>query len=310
MIPLIAVVGPTAVGKTALGIALAKVFDGEVVSADSRQLYRAMDIGTAKPTAAERAEVPHHLVDVANPDEIVGLAQFLELARAAINDIAARGKLPLLVGGTGQYIRALLQGWQVPEVPADPELRARLEKKAGSDPEALWQELMAIDPDAAGFIHPHNLRRVIRALEVSLKTGKPFSELRRRTPPPYRIFKLGLTMDRAALYARADARVEAMIADGLLQEVADLLAHGYGWDLPAMSGLGYRQFRPYFEGNATLEDVIERIQLETHDFIRRQYAWFSPTAGDIIWLDAADPRSTAQAIRQVADFLGRAPDQS
>ncbi len=303
LIPLIAVVGPTAIGKTALGVELAERFDGEIVSADSRQFYRMMDIGTAKPTGEELRRAPHHLIDIADPDKIVGLAQFLRLARTAILDIHQRGKLPLLVGGTGQYMRALLKGWRVPEVPPDEALRARLEIQGERDPEGLWQRLMQIDPAAAEFIHPNNIRRVVRALEVSLKAGVPFSELRRRIPPPYRVLKLGLTMDRAGLYARADARVDAMIAAGLLQEVARLLEHGYDWALPAMSGLGYGQFQPYFEGESTLEEVVERIKLDTHDFIRRQYTWFRPSASDIHWYDTTDSQTPDHAQREVRSFL-------
>ncbi len=296
-LPLVVIVGPTAVGKTTLALRLAQTFPVEVISADSRQLYRYMDIGTAKPTAQERRTVPHHLIDVADPDDPVSLARYLRLARAAIAEVAARGKLPLLVGGTGQYVRALVQGWQVPEVPPDAALRAELEAQAARDPQALWARLMSLDPEAASFIDRRNLRRVIRALEVTLKSGRPFSAQRRRVPPPYEVVQIGLTMAREALYARADARVTAMLQAGLLQEVRGLLERGYTWDLPAMSGLGYIQFRPYLEGRATLEEVAERIQLDTHAFIRRQYAWFRPHAPDIHWLDAAqDPLPAARTL--------------
>ncbi len=294
LIPVVAIVGPTAVGKTALALALGATFPAEVVSADSRQLYRFMDIGTAKPTPDERAQMPHHLIDVADPDETVGLAQFLRLARAAVAGIAARGRLPLVVGGTGQYVYALLEGWQTPEVPPDPTLRAELEAQAAADPAALWARLIALDPEAATFIDPRNARRVIRALEVCLKTGQPFSAQRRRIPPPYRVLHLGLTMERAALYARADARVDAMMAAGLLTEVESLRERGYDWRLPALSSLGYSQFRPYFAGEVTLEDVTERIKLDTHAFIRRQYAWFRSRAAHIHWLDA-EQDAVAQA---------------
>ncbi len=281
---LIVIVGPTAVGKTALGVALAQALDGEIISADSRQLYREMDIGTAKPTSAERAAAVHHLIDIADPAETVSLAQYLELARAAIADVAQRGKQPLLVGGTGQYIRALLEGWQVPEVPPHPELRAELE----SQPlEELWARLLALDPGAAAFVDARNPRRVIRALEVCLVTGQPFSSQRRAASPPYRALRLGLTMAREALYARADARVDAMFAAGLEAEVRRLRERGYGWELPSMAGLGYRQVRPYFEGRASLEEVATRIKLDTHDFICRQYAWFRLDDPAITWLDAA-----------------------
>jgi tRNA dimethylallyltransferase len=265
-----------------------------------------MDIGTAKPTPAELAVVPHHLIDIAAPDETVGLARFLRLARAAIDEVHARGKVPFVVGGTGQYVRGLLKGWRVPEIPPDPDLRATLERQAEADPEALWERLMALDPDAAEFIHPHNLRRVIRALEVCLKSGRPFSEQRRRQPPPYRVLQLGLTMEREALYARADARVEVMMAAGLLQEVTQLLDAGYGWELPAMSGLGYIQFQPYFEGEATLEEVVERIQLDTHDFIRRQYTWFRPNSPKIRWFDV-QPLDLGEIRETLTRFLEEGP---
>jgi tRNA dimethylallyltransferase len=303
LIPLVAVIGPTGVGKTALGVRLARTYGGEIISVDSRQFYRHMNIGTAKPTPDELVSAHHHLIDIADPDETVGLARFLTLARAAVREVAMRERLPVLVGGTGQYIRALLQGWRVPDVPPDPELREELERAAEDDPEALWDRLMALDPAAEEFIHPNNLRRVIRALEVTLKSGVRFSELRRRVAPPYRVLKIGLTMDRDALYTRVDARVDAMIEKGLVEEVKHLLNLGYGWDLPAMSGLGYIQFRPYLEGKASLDEAIERIKLDTHDFIRRQYAWFSPNAEDIHWLDASDPDHVAEAKRLVAGFL-------
>ena len=286
LIPLIAIIGPTAVGKTGLAVTIGETLDAEIVSADSRQFYRHMDIGTAKPTMEERARVPHHLIDFVDPDETVGLAQFLKLARTTIAEIAERGNVPFLVGGTGQYVRALIQGWQVPEIAPDPTLRADLERRANEDPNTLWAQLIALDPDAADFIDPRNVRRVIRALEVCLKTGRPFSEQRKRIPPPYRVLQIGLTMERTLLYARADARVDAMMESGLLDEVRHLVALGYDWQLPAMSGLGYIQFRPYFAGEATVEDVVDRIKLDTHAFIRRQYAWFRPKAQDIHWLDA------------------------
>ncbi len=310
LIPLVAIVGPTAIGKTALGVVLAQRFSGEIVSADSRQFYRLMDIGTAKPTPEELAAAPHHLINIAYPDETVGLSQFLQLAREAISDIDRRGKLPLLVGGTGQYIRALLQGWQVPNIPPDEELRAELEARAKRDPDGMWQQLMALDPEAEAFIDRRNLRRVIRALEVTIKSGQPFSSLRRRTPPPFRVLSLGLTMDRAALYERADTRVDKMIEAGLPAEVQDLVDRAYGWRLPSMSGLGYIQFRPYIDtegclGKISLGEVVERIKIETHDFIRRQYTWFRPKTAGIHWLDAPSPQHHETAGHKVTSFLAQ-----
>ena len=285
---LLVIVGPTAVGKTALSLYLGERLEGEVVSADSRLFYRGMDIGTAKPTPEERARVPHHLIDIADPDETVGLAQFKRLAEEAIAGIHARGRLPMLVGGTGQYVRAVVEGWAPPAVPPDPRLRAELEEQARREgAEALHARLASLDPEAAARIDPRNVRRVIRALEVCVVTGRPFSAQRGREPPPYRILQIGLTMDRAALYARADARVQAMIEAGLVDEVRRLLEAGYGWELPAMSGLGYIQFRPYFEGKASLAEVVAEIKRATRRFIRHQYNWFRLNDPRIHWFDAA-----------------------
>lgn len=283
---LVVIVGPTAVGKTRLSLHLAEALEGEIVSADSRSFYRGMDIGTAKPTREERDRVPHHLIDIADPDETVGLAEYQDRAYAAIDDIQDRGKLALLVGGTGQYVQAVVEGWQIPRVPPHPDLRARLEAEAEQQsPYALHDWLKRLDPEAAADIHPHNVRRVVRALEVCLVTGRPISEQRGKRPPGYRVLQIGLTMDREALYERADRRVGMMIEAGLVEEVRGLLEKGYDWGLPAMSGLGYAQFRPYFEGAAMLDEVIENVEHATHRFIRHQYNWFSLDDPDIRWFD-------------------------
>ena len=274
-IPLVAIVGPTAVGKTALSLALAAALGGEIVSADSRQVYRQLNIGTAKPTPVERAAVPHHLIDIAEPDEDFSLARYQDLASAAIGTIAARGRLPILVGGTGQYLVALLEGWQIPRVAPQPELRAQLEAEAASRGTAvLHARLASIDPAAAAGVPPTNLRRIIRALEVYEVTGEPISTQQTKRPPPYHSRALWLTLPADALYQRIDARVDAMIAAGLLDEVRGLLARGYTWHLPAMSSLGYREFEPYFAGVATLAACVERLKFNTHAFARRQPAWF------------------------------------
>jgi tRNA dimethylallyltransferase len=275
VIPLLAIVGPTAVGKTALAIALAQALGGEIVSADSRQVYRGMDIGTAKPTPAERTAAPHHLIDVVEPDEEFSLALYQELATAAIEEIAARGRLPLLAGGTGQYLAALLEGWRIPRVAPRPELRAALEREAKREgATALHARLALVDPAAAAAILPTNVRRVVRALEVYQLTGRPISEQQAKQPPPYRVRTLWLTLPPAELYARIDARVDAMVAAGLLDEVRGLVERGYSWELPAMSGLGYREFQPFFAGQASLADAITRLKFDTHAFARRQPAWF------------------------------------
>ncbi|MEP0761761.1 MAG: tRNA (adenosine(37)-N6)-dimethylallyltransferase MiaA [Chloroflexota bacterium] len=286
--PLIVILGPTAVGKTALALRAASALNGEIVSADSRQVYRHMDIGTAKPTPDELAAAPHHLIDIVTPDQPYSLAEYQRAAYRVIQDIHARGRLPLLVGGTGQYLTAVLEGWGIPEVPPDPSLRAELEGFAAAQgARALHDRLRAVDPAAAERIDYRNVRRVVRALEVCLLTGTPISALQRKTPPPYRVLQIGLTLPREALYERIDARVERMIAAGLEREVRALLDAGYTWDCPAMSGLGYAQWQPYFAGDATLDEVIGAIKRETRAFVRRQYTWFRGHDTGIHWLDAA-----------------------
>lgn len=301
-IPLLVVFGPTAVGKTDFGIALARQFAGEIVSADSRQIYRYMDIGTAKPTADQRAAAPHHLIDIVDPDQTLSAAEFQTLARAAIADIHARGRLPLLIGGTGQYITALLEGWHIPSVEPDPVLRQQLEaeiRDLGSA--ALYQRLVAADPGAAELIHPNNARRIIRALEVITLTGQPFSDQRRRHPPPYAILQFGLTMDRAALYQRADARLDAMLADGFAAEVRALLDRGYDRRLPSMSGLGYAQLAAHWLDGVPLAEAIQQTRLANHAFIRRQYTWFRhhEHGAPVHWFD--QPRADLRAVTEILE---------
>jgi tRNA dimethylallyltransferase len=279
---LLVIVGPTAVGKTALAIDLAQHLGGEIVSADSRQIYRGMDIGTAKPTCQEQSLAPHHLIDIVAPDEPYTLAQFQADAYAAIDDILARGKLPFLVGGTGLYVRSVVEGLRIPRVPPNVELRAQLARQGGR---ALYERLRELDPDAAARIDPRNVRRTVRALEVCLTTGRRFSELGRASPPPYRITQIGLTMNRPELYARIDARVECMMAQGLVAEVEALVRQGYGWNLPSMSGLGYREMGAYLRGEVPLDEAVMNIKRNTRDFVRRQYAWFRVKDERIQWSD-------------------------
>jgi tRNA dimethylallyltransferase len=296
LIPLVVIAGPTATGKTALSLALADrlrpAWGVEVISADARQIYRLMDIATAKPTAAERARLPHHLLDVVWPDETLTLAEYQRLANAAIAEVWGRGRLPLLVGGAGLYIRAIVDGLAIPEVAPQQELRADLETALAKEGvAALHARLAALDPVAATRIDARNPRRLIRALEVCLVTGRPFSEQQGARPTPYRPLFFGLNMERAALYARADARIDAMLAAGLIAETEALLARGYGWGTPSMSSLGYREVGAYLRGEAALDEAITRFKLATHGYIRRQLTWFRRDAR-IAWLDAALPSST------------------
>jgi len=301
--PFVAIVGPTAVGKTRLSLRLAQEFGGEIVSADSRQVYRGMDIGTAKPTLEERACVPHHLIDVVTPDESFTLAQYQELAYGAIGDVLARGKLPFLVGGTGQYVKAVVEGWGIPRVPPNEELRAELYRQAEIEgEEALHARLREVDPEAAERIDPRNVRRVVRALEVYLEAGQPISQLQRKNPPPYRILQIGLTMERQELYRRIDERVDRMIEAGLVEEVRGLVEQGHGYDLPSMSGLGYQQIGLYLRGQVGLEEAIQLIKRHTRRFVRHQYNWWRLDDEAIRWFDVL--REPYGEIRdRVAAFL-------
>jgi tRNA dimethylallyltransferase len=265
---------------------LAQDLRGEIISADSRQIYRELDIGTAKPTPQEQGLVPHHLLDIVDPDEVLTLAEFQEQAWAAIEDIHGRGRLPLLVGGTGQWVKAVVEGWSIPRVPPDPLLRAELEAQARlMGHEAFHAQLAAVDPAAAGKIDARNVRRVIRALEVYHKTGLPISHHQQKTLPPYQILQLGLTLSRELLYERIDQRIEAMMNRGLLAEVQRLVEAGYSWNKPALSGLGYRQFEPYLRGEVNLEEAVASIKKETRRFVRQQYNWFRLDDPQIHWVD-------------------------
>jgi tRNA dimethylallyltransferase len=294
---LIVLLGPTASGKTDLALELAEAFGGEIVGADSRQVYRQMDIGSAKPTRAQQARAPHHLIDVVNPDEPFSLADYLRLTRAAIANVHARQRVPLLVGGTGQYITALVEGWNTPEAPPDPALRAELEAYAAEHGSAaLFARLCAADPEAAAFVDARNVRRVIRALEVIAVTGQPFSAQRRRDPPLWRVLQFGLTLEREALYPRADRRIGQMMEAGFLDEVRGLLAQGYDRHLPSLSALGYRELCAHLLDGVPLDAAIEQTRFATHDFIRRQYTWFRGHNRDVRWLDAtgaAEPMQQA-----------------
>ncbi len=307
-ITLLVIVGPTAVGKTSTSLELAKELAGEIISADSRYLYRGMDIGTAKPSLAERAAIPYHLIDITEPDQPWSLAQYKRAATAAIADIAERGNLPMLVGGTGQYIRAVLEGWTIPPRASNPRLREELEGFAAkSGAAALHTRLAEVDAQAAAAIDYRNVRRVVRALEVTLESGIPFSEQRRSEPPPYEVFQLGLNMPRADLYARIDQRVDEMLSTGLLVEIETLLARGIDWSLPAMSALGYKQLGNHIRGECSLDEAVQQIKRETRRFVRRQANWFQADDPAIHWFNPLDT-STKVIIATVQKWLASRDD--
>lgn len=284
-IPILVIVGPTAVGKTAYSIALAKISNAEIVSADSRYFFRGMTIGTAKPTPEEMDGVRHHLIDVSDPDEVWSLARFQREADIAIRDIYRRGKNVIVVGGTGQYIRALLEGWSPPSLKPNEELRAVLEAY-GSEigAKALYDKLALIDPSAAAHIEYQNMRRTIRALEVIFSTGEKFSDQRKTVEPPYRAAVIGLIRDRAELYRRIDRRIDAMIENGFIDEVKTLLAQGYDPSLPALSAIGYSQIAAVINREMTLDDAVSSIRKGTRTYVRRQANWFKPDDPAIHWI--------------------------
>lgn len=285
MRPLVAVVGLTASGKTELAIRIAERLDGAVVNADSRQVYRGMDIGTAKPAVADRARVPHYLFDVADPRDGYSLALYVRQATAVLNLIWAGGQTPVLCGGTGQYVWALLEGWTVPEVEPNPVLRARLRRLAEeSGPEALHSRLAAVDPVAAARIDARNERRVVRALEVYESTGTPISAAQSKSAPGFAWRAIGLDVPRPELDRRINARTEAMFDGGFVDEVRQLLAAGLPPDAPAMSSIGYREVAACLAGELTLPEASARTAQLTRRLARRQQQWFRRGDSRIHWV--------------------------
>ncbi|MFC1937258.1 tRNA (adenosine(37)-N6)-dimethylallyltransferase MiaA [Chloroflexota bacterium] len=301
-----AIVGPTGVGKSQLALHLAQEFDGEIVSADSRQVYRHMDIGTAKPIPEELSLVSHHLIDIFNPDETFSLAQYHEMACRAIADVQRRHRLPLLVGGSGMYVWSILEGWGIPRVPPNPILRKALQDRAEQGgKEALYQKLMQVDPPAAQRIDPRNVRRTIRALEVHEATGVPFSQLQQKKAPPFVTRIIGLTADREELYRRIDRRVDYMMQRGLVAEVEKLVNMGYDFNLPSMSSIGYKEIGMFLRGELPLDVAVQQTKFETHRFVRHQYNWFRPKDDKIEWFDIQDDMAAKVETRVAAFWKGR-----
>ena len=285
-VPVAAVVGPTATGKTRLAVELALRFGGEVVSADSMQIYRGLTVGTAKPTPEEMRGVPHHLVDFLDPSEPFSVADYVRLASRAVAGIRARGKLPLVVGGTGLYVSSLLGGLRFSPEGRDDALRGELRSRAEREgPQALWEELNAFDPESAARIHPNNVGRVIRAVEVYRTTGVTMSEqvrCSREAPPPYDAAVIGLTCrDRAKLYGAIDRRVDAMMRAGLPDEARRVFSMEHPGT--AAQAIGYKEFFPYFRGECSLEEAVAAVKRESRRYAKRQLTWFRRVEG-IQWL--------------------------
>jgi tRNA dimethylallyltransferase len=301
----IVICGPTAAGKTAAGIEVARAIGGEIVSADSMQVYRCMDIGTAKPTAAEQAAVRHHVIDVVDPDEPFDAAAYLSLGRQALGELMRAGKTPVVVGGTGLYIKALLYGLFRSDA-RDPAVRARLRAEAQDrGAAALHARLAQSDPQTAARLHPNDTVRILRALEVFEVTGRPISALQREhrfKDAPFRALKIGLSLDREALYRRIDQRVESMLAAGLEDEVRSLLARGYGPQLKPMQSIGYSHLAAFIAGRLSHAECIRTLQRDTRRFAKRQLTWFRADS-EIVWIS---PDRVRELIQRSSEFLSRA----
>ena len=291
--------GATAVGKSTLALAVAERLGGEIVNADATLLYQGLDLGAARPEPAELARITHHLVGVCGPRETVDVVTYQGLAYAAIDDVLERGSLPLLVGGSGLYVRAVVDGYVFPPVAPDPSLRAALEAEAETlGPEALHARLRTIDPAAAERTHPNNVRRVVRAREVHQQTGRPLSEFHDARAPRYETRVVGLRRDRAELYARIDARVEGMFAAGLVGEVEGLLAAGVPAEAPALRAIGYKEVVPHLVSGTPLGETMDAVKRSTRKLARQQVtSWFRDDDPGIVWIDADAPDAVDRVVR-------------
>lgn len=277
-IKLVVIVGPTAIGKTSTSIELAKELNGEIVSADSMQIYRYMDIGTAKPNMSERQGIPHYMMDIIEPDESFNVAIYQKRAKAAIDCIYKKGKLPFLVGGSGLYVNSIVYPLDFTTATEDHELRAELYKKVEEKGNYyLHQKLAEIDPTTAKRVHPNDVKRIVRAMEIYCLTGKPMSQHKqnlKNADIPYDLIMIGLYMERSKLYEKINMRVDHMIEQGLIEEVKSLQNMGYGKDLVSMQGLGYKEIIAYLEEEHSLEEAIDILKRDTRRFAKRQLTWF------------------------------------
>jgi tRNA dimethylallyltransferase len=305
--PLIVFLGPTASGKTDAAIAVTQKVNGEIISCDSRLFYRGMDIGTAKPSPAQLATVPHHLIDIADPDQPISLAVYQEMCIEIIERLHSQDKIPVLVGGTGQYLRAITEAWNIPEQEPDNRIRGVLEKITEDEgKDGLFRYLEILDPEASLSIDKRNIRRVVRALEVIYMTGYRFSKLKSKGNNPYKLIQIGFKWSREELYRRVDLRIDNMFTDGLIQEVAGLLQKGYTTNLPGMSAIGYNEVALYLTGKLTLEETIMLIKRKTRQFVRRQANWFKPDDPEIHWFDP-DEDVIDRVLKMIEDELNDCP---
>jgi tRNA dimethylallyltransferase len=304
---LLVLVGPTAVGKTKLSLTIAEQWDCEIISGDSMQVYRGMDIGTAKASEEERMQVPHHLIDICDPDYAFSVSEFQELARRSIEDISERGRLPFIVGGTGLYIQSVCYGYEFSEGGTDEEFRKEQQEFAERHGvEVLHGKLKSIDPPSAERLHPNDVKRVIRALEIFKLTGKTMTEhLRGQSlESPYQLCIIGLTMEREMLYKRIEERVDHMIKEGLVEEVRGLLDQGYSKDLTSMQGLGYKEIIPYIEGEISLEEAVKLLKRDTRRFAKRQLSWFRHMK-DINWVDVTNTANFFEHYETINDIISK-----
>ncbi|SDL97400.1 tRNA dimethylallyltransferase [Bacillus sp. OK048] len=301
---LLVIIGPTAVGKTKLSIELAKQYNGEIISGDSMQIYRGMDIGTAKIKIEEMEGIPHHLIDIKEPEESFSVAEFQQLVRAKIAEITSKGKLPIIVGGTGLYIQSVIYDYQFSDAPADEKLRLQLEERAMEiGYEALHDELTKIDPESARQIHPNNVRRVIRALEIYHCTGKIMSEHQNNQQPDllYETALIGLTMEREKLYERINTRVELMVSAGLLEEVSQLHKQGIR-DCQSIQAIGYKEIYDYLDGKVSLSEAVENLKQNSRRYAKRQLTWFRNKMG-VEWFDLSNALDLSKKITEISHYV-------
>ncbi len=305
MLSLAAIVGPTGVGKSSLAVKIGRMLDIEIISCDSMQIYKGMDVGTAKISAAEMAGIPHHMISIVEPDQKFSVSDYQKMVQPLIQEINERGKIPVLVGGTGLYYQAVVDDYKLYPIKASPEIRQALNELARVEgDQVLYQRLESLDPEAAAKISPNDHKRLVRALEVIEVTGKPFSSLQKRNPGRYRLAAVGLTMSRQQLYQRLEKRVDLMLNNGLLEEVATLVEKGCNPNLNSMQALGYAQILRYRQGLISLEQAIKEIKRDTRRYAKRQLTWFRRDTR-IMWWNISEYNVNDALIAKICEYIRR-----